>query len=129
MVFLDIKLSELRKSKNNKSADPGKGNLQSNALHFPISYFWSSMTLSAMFILFFGTRTGKKRQAPIREVSCPYCGQTGFLHATVIPHFVHLFWIPVYRLKPMAFVECQHCKKAYEGNDLTPEMKSALESL
>ncbi len=82
-----------------------------------------------MFILFFGTRTGKKKEVPLPGVNCPYCGQSGFLHATVIPHFVHLFWIPVYRLKPMAFVECGHCKKAYEGWELTPQMQSSLEAL
>mgnify|MGYP001040885535 CR=1 FL=1 len=82
-----------------------------------------------MFILFFGTRTGKRREASLTGVVCPYCEQSGFLTATVIPHYVHLFWIPVYRLKPMAFVRCEHCKKAYEGQELTPQMKAALEEL
>ena len=87
------------------------------------------MDPSVMFILFFGTRTGKKKEGRIPGVCCPYCGQTGFLQATVVPHFVHLFWIPVYRLKPMAFVSCGHCRKAYEGVELTPEMQKALEDL
>jgi len=82
-----------------------------------------------MFILFFGTRPGKKRQAPLRGETCPYCGQAGQLTATVVPQYIHLFWIPVYRLRPMAWVECAHCKKVYEGGDLTPQMKTGLEKL
>ena len=82
-----------------------------------------------MFILFLGTRPGKRRQASLPGVTCPYCGQTGQLSATVVPHYVHLFWIPVYKLRPMAYVECGHCKKVYEGGDLTPQMKEALEQI
>ena len=82
-----------------------------------------------MFILFFGTRSGRKRQAPLPGVTCPYCGQAGQLTATVVPRYVHLFWIPVYKLRPMEYVECGHCKKWYEGGDLSPQMQGALEKL
>ena len=71
------------------------------------------MNPSLMFILFFGTRTGKKREAPLPGVACPYCEQTGQLNAT----------------RFLAFVECAHCRKAYEGNDLSPQMQDALEQL
>jgi len=77
-------------------------------------------------ILFFGTRRGKMREAPLPGAVCPYCKQTGHLKATLIPHFIHLFWIPVYRLRPLAYVECAHCKKAYEGSEMTPEMEQAI---
>ncbi|MFZ9003117.1 MAG: zinc-ribbon domain-containing protein [Robiginitalea sp.] len=84
------------------------------------------MSPSLMFILFFGTRRGKMREAPLPGAVCPYCKQTGHLKATLIPHFIHLFWIPVYRLRPLAYVECAHCKKAYEGSEMTPEMEQAI---
>lgn len=87
------------------------------------------MSPSLMFILFFGTRPGKRREAPLPGVACPYCGQTGNLRATLIPNYIHLFWIPVYRLRPTAYVECSHCKKAYEGREMTPEMEKAVELL
>lgn len=87
------------------------------------------MMSSFMFILFFGTRPGKKREAPLPGIPCPFCGQAGQLRATVVPQYIHLFWLPVYRLRPMAFVECGHCKKVYEGADLTPPMETALEEM
>ena len=96
---------------------------------YSFSIFTGSMNPSLMFILFFGTRTGKKREAPLPGVACPYCEQTGQLNATVVPHYIHLFWIPIYRLRFLAFVECAHCRKAYEGNDLSPQMQDALEQL
>lgn len=82
-----------------------------------------------MFILFFGTRPGKQKEGHLPGLSCPYCHQKGQLLGVVIPQYVHLFWIPVYRLRPVALVTCGHCKKAYEGGELTPEMKDALEQL
>ena len=87
------------------------------------------MSASLLFILFFGTRPGKRRQAALPGATCPYCGQAGQLAATVVPRYIHLFWIPVYRLRHMAWVECAHCKKMYEGKDLTPQMKAGLEKL
>ena len=78
-------------------------------------------------ILFFGTRTGTPRHQALPGLACPFCGQRGTLQATVLPHFVHLFWIPVFRLRPLRWVVCEHCKKQYEGRDLTPEMQEALE--
>lgn len=77
-------------------------------------------------ILFFGTRPGKRRELPLAALTCPHCGQTGSLQGTVAPHFVHIFWIPVYRLRPMVWVQCSHCKKGYDGRDLTLEMQQAL---
>lgn len=91
--------------------------------------FTGSMSPSLMFILFFGTRPGKRREAPLPRALCPYCGQTGTLKAVLIPNYIHLFWIPVYRLRHMASVECSHCKKAYEGREMTPEMERAIEQL
>ena len=80
-------------------------------------------------ILFFGTRTGTPRHQALPGLACPFCGQRGTLQATVLPHFVHLFWIPVFRLRPLRWVSCGHCKKQYEGRDLTPEMQEVLEKV
>jgi len=80
-------------------------------------------------ILFFGTRTGTPKTRQLDGLQCPYCGQLETLQATAMPHFVHLFWIPVYRLRPMRWVECRHCKKQYEGRELSPSMQEALESI
>ena len=87
------------------------------------------MKLYLMFILFFGTRPGKAKEAKLAGVPCPYCENVGTLNAWVQARFIHLFWIPVYRLSSNAFVRCEHCKKAYEGNECTPGMKEALEKL
>jgi len=87
------------------------------------------MKLYLMFILFFGTRPGKTKEAKLAGVPCPYCENVGTLNAWVQARFIHLFWIPVYRLSSNALVRCEHCKKAYEGDECTPGMKEALEKL
>lgn len=87
------------------------------------------MNLYLMFILFFGTRPGKTRESILHGVRCPYCEQVGQLNAFVQPRFIHIFWIPVYRLSATAFVQCGHCKKGFEGDECSPEMQEALENL
>lgn len=82
-----------------------------------------------MFIMFFGTRPGKKKEKTLKGVSCPFCNQEGQLRATLIPQYIHLFWIPVYRLRPEAYVECAHCRKVYDGQGLSPEMQQHLDQL
>lgn len=80
-------------------------------------------------ILFFGTRAGKGKTFPLPQTSCPHCGLSGHLQAEVIPHYVHLFWVPVYRLRPWRLITCGHCKKGYEASDFTAEMERELQRL
>jgi hypothetical protein len=80
-------------------------------------------------ILFFGTRTGKRREKQLTGVICPYCAQSGSLRASLTPHYVHLFWIPVFRLKPFMIIACDHCKKGYDREDFTPEMEHGIRDL
>ncbi|MDX1315638.1 MAG: zinc-ribbon domain-containing protein [Eudoraea sp.] len=78
-------------------------------------------------ILFFGTRPGKTRTATLSGVSCPHCGSKGQLSASSTPNFIHIFWIPVYRLGTSLIVECAHCKKGFYKEDFSSEMKRAIE--
>ncbi|MDM9632532.1 zinc-ribbon domain-containing protein [Robiginitalea sp. M39] len=82
-----------------------------------------------MFILFFGTRPGKTRESHLPGVSCPFCSQTGQLKARIQPRYIHIFWIPVYRLSPSELIQCGHCKKAYSKGDCSHEMQEALKKL
>ncbi|MDA8686436.1 zinc-ribbon domain-containing protein [Robiginitalea sp.] len=77
-------------------------------------------------ILFFGTRTGTSKSTTLKDIRCPFCRQSDTLVGYTTPHFVHLFWIPVYRLPSIAEIQCTHCKKVYSGNEISPEMKHAL---
>lgn len=77
-------------------------------------------------ILFFGTRPGKRKTFPLHAATCTHCGQAGTLTAEVLPHYVHLFWIPIYRLRPATQVHCSHCLKGYGPRNLSPEMRREL---
>ena len=87
------------------------------------------MKLYLMFILFFGTRPGKAKESVLPGVPCPYCSQLGQLKASIQNRYVHIFWIPVYRLSPSTFVRCGHCKKGYNKGDCSPEMQEAIKKL
>jgi len=77
-------------------------------------------------ILFFGTRPGKKETKILSNISCPHCSQTGTLTVAWQPNYVHLFWIPIFKLKPFQFAECSHCKRGFYKEEFSPEMERAL---
>jgi len=87
------------------------------------------MKFYLMFILFFGTRPGKVRESALPGVPCPYCSQLGQLKASIQNRYVHIFWIPVYRLSPSTFVQCGHCKKAYTKGEWSTEMQETIKKL
>ncbi|UII80717.1 zinc-ribbon domain-containing protein [Flagellimonas sp. CMM7] len=77
-------------------------------------------------ILFFGTRSGKKETKTLSNVSCPYCSQTGTLKAVLQSNYVHLFWIPIFKIGVSKYAECSHCKRVYYKEEFTPEMEREL---
>jgi hypothetical protein len=80
-------------------------------------------------ILFFGTRPGSSKTGILSGIRCPFCQQSGTLEGYIAPHYVHLFWIPIIKLRPISEIRCNHCKKYYGKNDFTSEMQQALERL
>lgn len=79
-------------------------------------------------ILFFGTRPGKKEVKHLHGVSCPYCHQIGTLTAVSQPNYAHVFWIPIVTINNVQYAECSHCKRAFDKEEFTQEMKLALSS-
>ncbi|TXN36939.1 zinc-ribbon domain-containing protein [Flagellimonas hymeniacidonis] len=77
-------------------------------------------------ILFFGTKTGKKQTKTLNTVSCPYCAQKGTLMTVSQSNYVHLFWIPIFKLKTSKFAECSHCKRGFYEEEFTPGMEKGL---
>ena len=77
-------------------------------------------------ILFFGVRPGRTRTIPLEGISCPYCHTKGKLTVNSTPSFVHLFWIPVYRLGTNLVAECNHCKRGFFKEEFSPEMKQLV---
>lgn len=78
-------------------------------------------------IIFFGTRTGKTKTVALKKATCPYCNQKGYLQASRTPNFIHLFWIPVYRLGIHIEAICEYCKKGFYKGEFTPEMLQEFE--
>lgn len=77
-------------------------------------------------ILFLGTKAGKEETKVLSGISCPYCDQSNTLTTISAPTYFHIFWIPLFKISTNHFVECSHCKKAYDENEFTEEMRQAL---
>ncbi len=77
-------------------------------------------------ILFFGTRPGKKEIKTLPNVACPNCSQTGHLTITTRPNYIHIFWIPIFRLKTHRLAECTYCKRGFYQEEFSDEMIRAL---
>ncbi|MCL6268088.1 zinc-ribbon domain-containing protein [Flagellimonas myxillae] len=77
-------------------------------------------------LLFFGTRPGKKETKVLAEVQCPHCGQNGTLTAVSQANYIHLFWIPLFKIGVSQFAECTHCKRGFYKEEFSKEMEGAM---
>ncbi|MFX0557424.1 zinc-ribbon domain-containing protein [Maribacter sp. CXY002] len=80
-------------------------------------------------ILFFGTRPGKKHSKQIQDVNCPFCKQASTLTLVTQSTYFHLFWIKLFKISTVSYVECHHCKKVYIEEEFNNEMRNALENI
>jgi uncharacterized protein with PIN domain len=79
-------------------------------------------------ILFFGIRPGRTTTIDMKHLKCPHCNQPNTLSGKSNPNYLHLFWIPLYRVSTTQVVSCKHCKRIYFKNEFTMEMKHAFEN-
>ncbi|WP_112378680.1 zinc-ribbon domain-containing protein [Flagellimonas maritima] len=77
-------------------------------------------------ILFFGTKLGKKETKSLANIPCPHCSQVNTLTATSQASYIHLFWIPLFKIGTSQYLECSHCKRVYYKEEFTDEIRSAL---
>ncbi|MDT0605518.1 zinc-ribbon domain-containing protein [Croceitalea rosinachiae] len=80
-------------------------------------------------ILFFGTKPGKQIKKPLNHIACNHCKQTGTLSVTLQSNYLHLFWVPLFKIGTSRFVKCSHCKKVYYKDEFTIEMEKIVNSL
>lgn len=78
-------------------------------------------------IFFFGTRPGTTDFKALPEVDCPYCGQSDTLTFLLTRSWFHIFWIPIFTISKHSHVECAHCKRVYDTQEFTSEMRHAIE--
>ena len=78
-------------------------------------------------ILFFGVRPGKASHQVLGGIRCPYCELTDTLQLTQIPHYFHLFWIPLFRRSTQVSANCSHCRKSYLKEEFSAEMRRAAD--
>ena len=75
-------------------------------------------------ILFFGIRPGTSSETLLRGIRCPHCGQSNTLWGHTIPHYFHLFWLPIFKVSTTRSAVCTHCKRMYDKQEFTREMES-----
>ncbi len=79
-----------------------------------------------MFILFFGTRTGRATTKLLQGSACSYCGRNNTLTVTITPNYFHIFWLPLFAISKIWVAECSHCKRTFYKEEFTEEMERAL---
>ncbi|WP_250149195.1 hypothetical protein [Flagellimonas sp. 389] len=43
-------------------------------------------------------------------------------------NYIHLFWIPIFKIGTSRYAECTHCKRTCCKEEFTPEMERASQS-
>ncbi|AUP77359.1 zinc-ribbon domain-containing protein [Flavivirga eckloniae] len=77
--------------------------------------------------LHFGIRASKLKEKRIRgNTTCPNCESQNSFIATTFGKYLHVFWIPLFPLSKTTILECKHCKKSYNQNEIPTEINKAL---
>lgn len=77
-------------------------------------------------IFFFGTRPGKQEIKQLPNCRCLHCEQRDTLTLLTRSNYVHIFWIKLFKISSFKIIECNHCKRRFYENELTEEMRSAM---
>lgn len=80
-------------------------------------------------LLFYGTRATKLWEGKLRagSTTCPHCESQNSFNITIYARYFHFFWIPIFPLSKKSIIECSHCKKTYDQDDLPAHLQQVLE--
>src|SRR6478609_3803708 len=86
-------------------------------------------TPSLIPMIIYGRRGTHLKSGRLTHVTCPNCGTTGSLTASVFAQYAHIFWIPFFSVGRTGGSQCQHCKNVLKENEMPPAVKSAYKDL
>lgn len=80
-------------------------------------------------IVFFGLRSARIESRKVNaNTTCEHCNSENSFVASVYGNYFHIFWIPVFSTGKAIVVECNHCKKTYHLQDLSPDNQKAIQN-
>lgn len=80
-------------------------------------------------LIFFGLRSARIESRKVNaNTSCEHCQSQNSFVASIYGNYFHVFWIPVISTGKAIVVECAHCKKTYNLQDLSPENQLAIQN-
>ena len=80
-------------------------------------------------IVFFGLRSARIESRKLdANTTCEHCNSENSFIASVYGNYFHVFWIPIFSTGKAILVECNHCKKTYHLQDLSPDNQKAIQN-
>lgn len=80
-------------------------------------------------MIIYGRRSTHLKTNQLIHVSCPKCGTTGSLTASVFGQYAHIFWIPFFSIGRTGGSQCQHCKQVLKEKEMPASVKTAYNDL
>jgi hypothetical protein len=75
-------------------------------------------------MLIYGSRAAHLQSYHSQDAICDSCNTQGEIVFSVFRRHAHVFWIPMFPIGKTGVAQCQHCKKAYEVKQMSPELRS-----
>jgi len=77
-------------------------------------------------MIFFGKKASVLKIEQISGLSCPSCQTPGSVHGAVVGNYAHLYWIPTFPTGRTITAQCEHCRKTFAENEMTPLMRERI---
>jgi hypothetical protein len=75
-------------------------------------------------MIIYGRRGTHLKSARLTHVTCPQCGTTGSMTASVFGQYAHIFWIPFFPIGKTGGSQCQHCKHVLKEKEMPPSVRA-----
>ncbi|HEY1196170.1 zinc-ribbon domain-containing protein [Flavobacterium sp.] len=69
-------------------------------------------------MIFYGTKPTNIKNDRILNINCPNCNSNTSMKYSVFESYAHVYWIPLFPVKRLTFLECDSCKKTFEDKEL-----------
>jgi len=79
-------------------------------------------------MIIYGTRSTNLKNGRITRVTCPHCSTETSMIYSVFGKYAHIYWIPLFPLNKLTFLECDHCRKTFKPKELPLDIQTKLKT-
>ncbi|SFU42301.1 zinc-ribbon family protein [Pustulibacterium marinum] len=80
-------------------------------------------------MIFYGHNSTKLATRTSKTAICPHCDTQGSITFHIFSKYAHIFWIPMFPYKKIAYSECDHCKQTLGFQKMPMVMQKEMKQI